>query len=522
MIARLMPALLHRLTRFASAPVAVLLALTTLMLTLAHRPAAADDLLGDLVSRPLSVAFLGPADGPHSLSIDLNTGHVITEAPNQADHQQWVITPLPAGQYRLSNAILGEDFALTAQGRDRPLLMTPADGSTAQRWSFRLNGEGYELMTGDGALGLLYDPAHLSALILVDAGECCNGFQSWDLDGQAGAFAAVREARQTSDGLLPEAWSQPTDLTPEFFFADDVVEAARTGMVETMAAATEAWGNFGPLEYWVMGTDPEAANALLDTFCQRRDDRGEWSKNACLQREKRSEHGLISYQQLGADALANGQPSGSAGHNGGFDWGIHRFSSSVPLGMSGLLGVPGEQEQKTVLHEYFHAVQHAHVRDLDRDARDRKLGPVWWMEGAAEYMAMTTHARLQAEGKIPVWDNGDWTFNFRNYRKNMGRKFRHASEDHKRHDCVAEMVRIDYDSPCRSFFYDGGAWAVALLVSRHGEAVLLDEFYPRLASMDFEAAFEATFDQTPEAFYAEFRPLIEGKLGDALALLPTF
>ena len=63
---------------------------------------------------------------------------------------------------------------------------------------------------------------------------------------------------------------------------------------------------------------------------------------------------------------------------------------------------------------------------------------------------------------------------------------------------------------------------MALLVSRHGEAVLLDEFYPRLASMDFEAAFEATFDQTPEAFYAEFHPLIEGKLGDALALLPTF
>ena len=211
MIARLMPA--------------ALLTIATLMLTLVHRPAAADDLLGDLVSRPLSVAFLGPADGPYGLSIDLNTGDVIAEAPNQAEHQQWVITPLSGGQYRLSNAILGEDFALTAQGRDRPLLMTPADGSAAQLWSFRLNGEGYELMTGDGALGLLYDPAHLSAPILVNAGECCNGFQSWDLDGQAGAFAAAREARQTSDdGLLPEAWSQPTDLTPEFFFADDVVE----------------------------------------------------------------------------------------------------------------------------------------------------------------------------------------------------------------------------------------------------------------------------------------------------------
>ena len=55
---------------------------------------------------------------------------------------------------------------------------------------------------------------------------------------------------------------------------------------------------------------PLAANTLLDTFCQRRDDRGDWSKNACLQREKRSEHGLISYQQLGADALANGLVDG--------------------------------------------------------------------------------------------------------------------------------------------------------------------------------------------------------------------
>ena len=123
---------------------------------------------------------------------------------------------------------------------------------------------------------------------------------------------------------------------------------------------------------------------------------------------------------------------------------------------------------------------------------------------------------------LTVWDNGDWTFNFRTYRKNMGRKFRRASEAHERHDCVAEMVRIDYDSPCRDFFYDGGAWAVALLVSRHGEGVLLDDFYPRLADMDFDAAFEATFEQSPDAFYAEFRPLIEGKLGDALALLPTF
>ena len=499
----------------------VLLSLVASLLL--HRPVAADALLGELTSRPLTVAFLGPSDGPRALSIDLNTGDVIAETPNQADHQQWIITPLEPGQFRVSNAVLGEDFALTAQGPDRTLLMIPADGDAAQVWSFRLNGEGFELMTGDGALALLYDPEHLPAPILVDAGECCNGFQSWDLDGQATAFAnarEAREARQSNDGLLPASWSQPFDEMPSFFFANDVVDDVRTGMVETMAAATKAWGNFGPIEYWVLGTDPDAAKALIDTFCQRRADRGDWSLNACLQREKRAQHGLRSYQEVGAEALSQSQPRSDAGHNGGFDWGIHRFSSSIPLGMSGLLGVPGDEDQKTVLHEYFHAVQHAHVRDLDRDARDRKLGPVWFMEGGAEYMAMTKHAQLQADGTLPVWDNGEWQFNYRNYRKNMGQKFRRSARDHKSHDCVSEMQKIDYDSPCRQYFYDGGAWAIALLVSRHGDEVLLNEFYPRLESMDWAAAFEATFDQTPEAFYEDFRAVIEGKVGDALALLP--
>ena len=91
---------------------------------------------------------------------------------------------------------------------------------------------------------------------------------------------------------------------------------------------------------------------------------------------------------------------------------------------------------------------------------------------------------------------------------------------HRQHDCIAEMTKVSYDSPCREFFYDGGSWAIALLVSRHGENVLLETFYPKLKDMSWAEAFEDSFDQTPEDFYEDVEALLAGKVRDALTLLP--
>ena len=106
-----------------------------------------------------------------------------------------------------------------------------------------------------------------------------------------------------------------------------------------------------------------------------------------MQREAGDEqHSMIEYQQLGAQAFAEGSAFGTAGRNGTADWGIHRFATTLPWGLAGMMGIPGAEDVKTVFHEYWHAVQHSFITALDRDARDDAMGPVWFVEGSAEFM----------------------------------------------------------------------------------------------------------------------------------------
>ena len=48
----------------------------------------------------------------------------------------------------------------------------------------------------------------------------------------------------------------------EVFVASDVSEAVETGVTETLALAVKTWGSSGRLEYWVLGTDRDAALEL--------------------------------------------------------------------------------------------------------------------------------------------------------------------------------------------------------------------------------------------------------------------
>ena len=161
------------------------------------------------------------------------------------------------------------------------------------------------------------------------------------------------------------------------------------------------------------------------------------------------------------------------------------------------------------MEEYFHAMHHAHVRDVALSTRDSKMGPVWWIEGTANYMAYTTHARLQHNGTtLRVWRNGDPIYNYTNA---MLGQLRSAYEEFETvregdSDCITMMSSgYSYGSPCEDFFYTGGMWAVALLLSRHHRRVLLEEYYPLLSRMDFAAAFYETFDETAGSFYDRFR-----------------
>jgi len=189
-----------------------------------------------------------------------------------------------------------------------------------------------------------------------------------------------------------ETWGQIIEARPEAFFAADLSDDVRNGITETLLVATAEWGNYGPLEYWVLGTDPKAAQDLTELFCERRLQLGQWDKSDCLshQTANDSQHNFESYRKTGAVAIANERASGSMGWNGNRDWGIHLYASSYPLGFDKRFGSSPGGEQKTIFHEYFHAVQQAHIQTRDHDERERLMGPAWFIEAGAAYMAQTT------------------------------------------------------------------------------------------------------------------------------------
>jgi hypothetical protein len=311
--------------------------------------------------------------------------------------------------------------------------------------------------------------------------------------------------------------SQP--LTVKVFAAGDVSESVSEAVLESLNLAADMWGLYWPVEYWVMGLDPEAGEALVDEFCSRRDARGEWEYEECMEREAGSEqHSMIEYQQLGAQAVADNMPFGTAGHNGGFDWGIHRFASTLPWGLAGRFGTPGAEDVKTVLHEYWHAVQHSFISTLDYDKRDSAMGPVWFAEGSAEFMAQYGTAQLADQGRMPKVPKGDFPFS---YEAQMTNKL-YNIENEFSNGCAGRNLSsiTEYSDPCSGVAYELGAWAIAHLLSDTDVDVLLEDFHPMVERVGWEETFEIVFGRTVADLDEEMKRFWELPQSEKMALLP--
>lgn len=315
----------------------------------------------------------------------------------------------------------------------------------------------------------------------------------------------------------------------EVFVASDVSKDAETGVSETLEAATKAWGSSGRLEYWVVGTDPQATVDLATIFCDRRVTNGDMDRKDCEEDAlENKDHSFNAYRKIGAKALSSGRPTGNAGHNGGAEWGFHRMTSSLPLGFVGQLGVPGEDEQVTVLHEYWHSLQHSFLQTTSRGnsqkyvsgerTRDSLLGPIWFQEGSAVAMAEITHERLRTSGELSPWDNGEWEW--RGLETRMSQKM---SEVQANRDKCPSMANIEYGSQCtHSMGYSAGAWAVIFLLSEFTQDIFLTEFHPVVEEKTWEGAFTHTFGMSSSEFYKKFDDFLELSLDDQLKLLSRY
>ena len=132
--------------------------------------------------------------------------------------------------------------------------------------------------------------------------------------GNADAGTTGSQNNQDSSSKPSDVVQIPEgDITVEVFTASDLDQSVGPIIQDTLLAAGELWGLYWPVEYWVMGLDPEAGQELVEQYCERRDKAGQFDYSDCMDREAGDEqHSMISYQRQGAEALASGQAYGTA------------------------------------------------------------------------------------------------------------------------------------------------------------------------------------------------------------------
>lgn len=319
-------------------------------------------------------------------------------------------------------------------------------------------------------------------------------------------------------GQDEDAWGRIIEAPAEVFLAADLSEAVRSGVTQALSAAAGEWGNYGPLEYWVLGTDVEAAEDLARRFCERRAERGDYEASACFEDSQRTDrdHNFEYYRKVGADALASGRGGSAMGLNGNRGWGIHLYSSSYPLGFDRILGISPAQEQATVFHEYFHAVQSAHIQTRDHGRRNELMGPVWFVEGGADYMAEVAVRKLWASGELAILDEDGRP----SFEEGFEHRLRSAKQKVERSCPGVRLHEFTYENHCEGAAFDLGAWAVAYLLDGAGQTALLDTFYPSLNELGWEGAFQETFGRSSTEFSEEFARFLERPLTEQLAILP--
>ena len=78
-------------------------------------------------------------------------------------------------------------------------------------------------------------------------------------------------------------WGQIVDFPPEIFFASDLSNTLREKFMIDLNLAISQFGNYGPLECYVLGNSTNAANELAIQYCNRRVERGqEGDLNGCI------------------------------------------------------------------------------------------------------------------------------------------------------------------------------------------------------------------------------------------------
>ena len=180
-------------------------------------------------------------------------------------------------------------------------------------------------------------------------------------------------------------WGVETCAEPDVFPASDVSQATIDLTTEWIGIGRSAWGNFGPVEIYIVGESVAAAKVLEGEFCTR---------HKALDPNWKEEWDCANdYHQIFSHYPTEG---GAAVSDYRRNYLTYDFFT---LTLSPKYPGPHEDDYKPVsLHEYFHVYHHSHISDrcasdtntpCGRDSKSGGKDKPWFAEGSAEFMAQS-------------------------------------------------------------------------------------------------------------------------------------
>ena len=287
----------------------------------------------------------------------------------------------------------------------------------------------------------------------------------------------------------PDNWGNTTSKKAEFFAAGDVSNSQIQLTKQWYEIASAAWGNYGPLEYWIVGSSETAAAELDNKYCALRKQKDPTIRlRNCLNRG----YNFVTYAK-----------DGNAGLN--LRRNENELWSGFIITLSGKFPGPEEEDYKpVVLHEYFHVYQHAHIHSKNESERkSRTQDNPWWTEGGAEYMAQLLYS------KQPGVRTG--------YLKEQMKRKMNSLKDLPDGESINN---IPYGKQAR-IAYDLGAWFIAFLINKTNEEVYRVKFFDDLNEKGFEGAFMKHFHSSSEELLDEFHDIfLKSSLADRMKIIP--
>ena len=378
--------------------------------------------------------------------------------------------------------------------------------------------------------------------------------ESGDIDSDGDGVFDSEDVWPFNAFLDEDIWGQ--DVEPELFFASDVSVYIQEQFRNDLNLAIEEFGNFGPLEIWVLGTDKNAMLELAEIYCERRISRGQiWEidgliqdgydltqdaslfNSACLS-ELMHPYADVSWHneesrrvsqyidQAGLDNYTGGwveygvePPLIMASINGHRGFGFHYWLNSLPYQYEENEYFIGKEDMAFIIfHEYFHVTNFSYVfatesvQDETGNSVVPDYGPTSMREGSADYMGWYTLHKLIDEGEYNKSEEFQSTL-----REEMKNRMNTIQENII--NCPNFNLSDLNGDICDPYIF--GSWAIAYLNNRVDNQNAYQELmFPFINDLGYYGAFEEAFGITFEAFNQEFLEFLELPIEQQLEIIP--